>query len=91
MLHIRQSVYLVLTTVLSTLFLVFHITFNEIRTTLSIQFWYKGILDTCGAMTCSYFGVTFLLFYKDRECCLHILPKQRTFVHYTLMDWFLTS
>ena len=42
MLHIRQSIYLVLTNVLSTSFLMFHITFNEISTTLSIQFWYKG-------------------------------------------------
>ena len=42
MLHIRQSIYLVLTHILSTSFLMFHITFNEISTTLSIQFWYKG-------------------------------------------------
>ena len=39
MLHIRQSVYLVLTNVLSTSFLMFHITFDEISTTLSVQFW----------------------------------------------------
>ena len=83
MLHIRQSIYLVLTNVLSTSFLMFHITFNEISTTLSIQFWYKGrytrymwsndmfILWNCISA----------IFYKDRECCLHILPKQRTFVH----------
>ena len=35
---------------------------------------YKGrsgitvaILDTCGAMTCSYFGIAFLLFLKKIE------------------------
>ena len=39
MLHIRQSVYLVLINVLSTSFLMFHITFDEISTTLSVQFW----------------------------------------------------
>ena len=64
-LHIRQSMYLVLTNILSTSFLMFHITFNEISTWLPIQFWYKGIdiLDTCGAMICSYFGIAFLLFF----------------------------
>ena len=40
MLHIRQSIYLVLTNVLSTSFLMFLITLDEISTTLSIQFWY---------------------------------------------------
>ena len=61
----------------STSFLMFHITFiNEISTTLSIQFWYKSrytwhmwsndmfILWNCIS-----------IFYKDRECCLHILPN----------------
>ena len=42
MLHIRQSIYLVPTNVLSTSFQMSHITFDEISTTLSIQFWYKG-------------------------------------------------
>ena len=82
-LYIKQSLYLVLTNVLSTSFLMFHITFDEISTTLSIQSWYKGrytrhiwsndmfILWNCISA----------FFYKDRECCLHILPKQQTFVH----------
>ena len=39
MLYIRQSIYLVLTNVSSASFLMFHITFDEISTTLSIQFW----------------------------------------------------
>ena len=69
MLHIRQSIYLVLTNVLSTWFLMFHITFNEISTPLSIQFWYKGIniIHTCGAMICSNFGIAFLLFFVRIE------------------------
>ena len=39
MLDIRQSIYLVLTNVLSSSFLMFHITFDEMRTILSVQFW----------------------------------------------------
>ena len=39
MLHIKKSIYLVLKIFLSTAFLMFHITFDEISTTLSIQFW----------------------------------------------------
>ena len=38
-LHIKQSVHLVLANVLSASFLMFHITFDEISTALSIQFW----------------------------------------------------
>ena len=62
MLHIRQSIYLVLTNVLSASFLMFHITFDEISTTL-----YNSGKDrcthTCGAMICSYFGIA-LFFMK---------------------------
>ena len=43
MLNFRQSIYLVLIKVLSASFLMLHITFGEISTTLSLQFWYKGI------------------------------------------------
>ena len=40
------------------------------------------VLDTCGAMICSYFGIAFLLFFmNNREYCLHIFPKQHTLVH----------
>ena len=43
-------------------------TFNEISTTLSIQFWYKrNILDTCGRMIGSHFGIAFLLFFIKTE------------------------
>ena len=39
------------------------------------------VLNTCGAMICSYFGIVFLLLRvsdsatEDRECCLHMFPK----------------
>ena len=77
-----QTVYLVLTNVLSTSFLMFHITFNESAQHCLYSSVIKvDILDTCRAI-CLYFGIAFLLFfYKDKECCLHILPKQSTFVH----------
>ena len=83
MLHIRQSIYLVLANVLSTSFLVFHITFDEIDTTLSIQFWYKGRY-TQYIWSNDFFilwNCISAFFYKDIERCLHILPKQHTFVH----------
>ena len=39
------------------------------------------VLDTCEAMICLYIGSAFLLFfYEDRECCLHIFPKQHALV-----------
>ena len=28
-----------------------------------------------------YLVLTFAIFYKERECCLQILPKKHTFVH----------
>ena len=56
MLHITQSLCLALANVLSNSFLMFRITFNEVSTTLSIQFYYR-------AMISSYFGIAFLLFF----------------------------
>ena len=84
MLRIRQSIYLVLKNGLSTSFVMSHITFDEISLTLSIYtiLVKVNILDTYGAMICSYFGIAFLLlFYKDRESCAQILPIQHAFVH----------
>ena len=83
MLHIRQLIYLVLTNVLSTSFLMFHITFNEISTTLSMQFWCKGRYTRymwSNDMSILWNCIS-AIFYKDKECSLHILPKQHTFVH----------
>ena len=84
MLHLRQSIYLVLTTVLSASFLMFHIAFNEISTALSIQFWYKGSSYTRFMWSNDMFILWnrfSAIFYKDTECCLHILPKQHTFTY----------
>ena len=69
MLHIRQSIYLVLTNVLSTSFLMFNITFDQISTTLSVYTILVNVdvLDTCGAKICSYFGIAFLLFFLKIE------------------------
>ena len=82
MLHISQSIYLVQTNVLSTSYW-----YSTLHLMKSAQhcLYNSGIkvdiLDTYGAMIYSYFGIAFLLlFYKDRECCLHTLPKQHTFV-----------
>ena len=67
MLHIRQSIYLLQTNVLSTSFLMFYITFDEISTTLCTILVKIDVLDTCWAMICSYFGIAFLLFFMKIE------------------------
>ena len=69
MLHIRQSSYLVLTNVSSTSFLIFHITYDEISIKLSVYtiLVKVDVLDTCGAIICSYFGIPFLLFFTKIE------------------------
>ena len=76
-----QTVYLVLTNVLSTSFLMFHITFDEISTTLY----------NCGKGKCALYmwsNDMFVLwsrisaiFDKDRKYCLRIFPKQHALVH----------
>ena len=83
MLHIKQSIYLVLANVLSTSFLMFHITFDKISATLSIQFWYKGryIWYMRSNDMFILWNHISAISYKDRECCLHILPKNPTFIH----------
>ena len=101
MLHIRQSIYLVLTNVLSASFLIVHITFDEISlqfrsTNISLLYMHwenlswpelhrqccadlnqhntvctilvkVDVINTCGAMICSYFGVVFVLLLKKTE------------------------
>ena len=83
MLHIRQSIYLVLTNVLSTSFLMSNITFDQISTPLSVQFWIMvkvDVLHTCGAMVCSYFGIAFLLFFIKIENTAYTSFQNSTFL-----------
>ena len=83
MLHIRQSIYLVLTNVLSTSFLMSNITFDQISTPLSAQFWVMvkvDVLDTCRAMVCSYFGIAFLLFFIKIENTAYTSFQNSTFL-----------
>ena len=92
MLHIRQSVYLVLTNILPALFLIVHITFDETSlhlesTNISLLHMYQvrlslpelyrqyvctilvetDVLDICGSIICSYFGIVFLLRFTKIE------------------------
>ena len=55
MLHIRQSIYLVLTNVLPSF------------SSFFLHFWCSTLLGTCEAMICSYFGIKFLLFFMKIE------------------------
>ena len=71
MLQIRQSIYLVLTNVLPASFLMFHITFNEISTSL-YNSGYTGCM--CDNMFILWKHV-FSIFYEDRECCFTHLVK----------------
>ena len=71
MLQITQSIYLVLTNVLSALFLMFHITFNEISTSL-YNSGYTGCM--CDNMFILWKHV-FYIFYEDRECCFTYFAK----------------
>ena len=50
-------------------FLMLHITFDETNTTLSVYtiLVKVDVLDTSGAMICSYFGIEFLLFFMKIE------------------------
>ena len=80
MLHIRQSIYLVLTNVLSPSFLMFHITFiNEISTTLSIQFWYKGRYTRhMWSSDMFILGIAFLLFFIKIENAVYTSYQSST-------------
>ena len=82
MLHTRQSIYLVLTNVLFTSFLMLHIYLMKLaqhdlynsgtgKYTRYIYSKNMSILWNCISA----------IFYEDRECCLLILPKQCAFVH----------
>ena len=79
MLHIRQSICLVLTNVLSTSFLMFNIIFDEISTALSVQgrctqyMWRNDVFVLWNRISA--------IFYEDRKYCLHIFPKYHAVVH----------
>ena len=89
LLNIRQSIYLVLINVLSTSFLIFHGTFDEISTTLynsgkgrcTWYMWSNDIFVLWNHISA--------IFYEDRKYCLHIFPKQH--FSFSLMVLFLTS
>ena len=77
MLHIRQSIYLVLTNGLSTSFLMFHITFMKSAQHCLYSSGIKvDILDTCRAI-CSYFGIAFLLFFIKIENVVYTSCQNR--------------
>ena len=88
MLHIRQLIYLVLTNVLSTSFLMFHITFDEFSTTLTILV-KVDVLDRHESMICSYFGIAFLLFFMKIENTVYISFQNSTLLF--INGFFLTS
>ena len=50
-------------------FLMFHIKFDEISTTLSVYTILVKVdeINTCGTMICSYFRIAFLLFFMKIE------------------------
>ena len=82
MLYIRQSIYLVLTNVLSTSFLMFHIhliklaqhcLYNSDKGKYTRYIWSNDIFILWVCISA--------IFHEDRECCLLILPKQHAFVH----------
>ena len=80
MLHIRQSIYLVLTNVLSSSSLMFHITFDEhcqhnTVCTIPVK---VDVLDTCGARICLYFGIASLLFFMKIENTVYISSQNNT-------------
>ena len=77
MLHTRQSIYLVQTNVLSTSFLMVYSTFDEISTTHCL---YNSDQGRCTQYMWNndmfiLWNHISAIFYEDRKCCLHILPK----------------
>ena len=88
MLHIRQSIYLVLTNVLSTSFLMFHMHLMKLaqyclyNSGKGKYTWYIWRNDMFILWSCIS-----AIFYEDRECCLQILPKQHAFVHSWIDFW----
>ena len=82
MLHIRQSIYLVLANVLSISFLMFHIhliklaqhcLYNSGKGKYTRYIWSNDMLILWNCISA--------IFYEDKESCLLILSKQHAFVY----------
>ena len=83
MLHNRESIYIVLTNVLSTSFmmcstlplikLVQHCLYNSGKGKYTRYIWSNNIFIPWNCISA--------IFYEDRESCFQILPKQHAFVH----------
>ena len=78
MLHIRQSIHLVLTNVLSTSTLhsmksAQHCVYNFGKGTCARYTWTNDMFVLWNRISA--------IFYGDRKYCLHIFPKQHAFVH----------
>ena len=81
MLHISHPTYLVLTNVLSTSFLMFHIACNESAQHCPYNsgiIFLVDVLDTCGAMIGSFFGIAFLLFFIKIENAIYTSCQSST-------------
>ena len=79
MLHIRQSIYLVLTNLLSISFWcpTLHL-MKSVQHCLYNSGIKVNMLDTCGAMICSYFGIAFLLFFMKIENAVYTSCQNST-------------
>ena len=55
----------------------FHVRFGEISTVCKILV-KVDVLDTCGAMICSYFGMAFLLFFMKIENAVYTYFQNST-------------
>ena len=95
MLNIRHSVYLVLTNALSSRsFDVVpdfprYIRWNQHNTVCTILI-KVDVLNTCGVMICSYFGIAFLLFFMKIKNTVYTSSQSSTLLFINVMNWFLT-
>ena len=53
---------------------------NQLNTVCTILV-KRDVLDTCGAMICSYFGIVFVLLFKKIENAVYTFPKYHAFAH----------
>ena len=85
MLHITQSIYLVLPNVLSTSFLMFtlHSMKSAQHCTILVD-----VLDTCGAMIWSYFGIALLPFFVNIENAVYTFFQNRKLLNLSMIEGF---